>query len=383
MKTHLSLFFTRKGKALEWSEYSEILRQKCKKKEIPFHAGFELTPFCNFQCSMCYIRLDPEQAAKQGRLLTTEQWIYLAKEAKKLGTLSLEVTGGEAMTRSDFPVLYRTFIDLGFLIVLRTNGYLIDDEKISLFKQYRPCRIVITLYGASDRTYKKVCNISDGFSVVSQNILALRDAGLNVHLTTTITNENIDDVDDMKKWSKDHGFSLALCGLLMTPIREAKRSVDYLKVRVREDQYELSEEMLLLHRDISDRDRYMNPFWMCRYFGAKFSITWDGRMVVCNTSPSCWKDPFVNGLKKAYHDMYHDLKSLKRPEECVTCKYIDFCTACPSMLYSATGSMEETCDEICRMARRQYKRYLLSDMNKSINQEENSDYICAEGEVYR
>ena len=40
--------------------------------------------FCNFSCNMCYVRLDPEQAAKQGMPLTTEQWISLAEEAKRI-----------------------------------------------------------------------------------------------------------------------------------------------------------------------------------------------------------------------------------------------------------------------------------------------------------
>ena len=96
---------------MDWYEYSQILLEKCKQKEVPFSCGFELTPLCNFRCNMCYIRLDPEQAANQGSFLSTEQWIELANEAKQFGALSMEVTGGEAMTRPDFPILYRTFAD--------------------------------------------------------------------------------------------------------------------------------------------------------------------------------------------------------------------------------------------------------------------------------
>ena len=73
-------------------------------------------------CNMCYIHLTPEQAASQGRLLNTSEWIDLADQAKRLGVVNLEVTGGEAATRSDFPILYEKFVKMGFLVTLRTNG---------------------------------------------------------------------------------------------------------------------------------------------------------------------------------------------------------------------------------------------------------------------
>ena len=340
---------------MNWYEYSQVLIEKCKKKEIPYHAGFELTPFCNFNCHMCYIHLTKDQARAQGKLLSTNQWICLAKEVKDLGTISMEITGGEAMTRTDFPFLYKSFIELGFLIVLRTNGYLIDDNILRLLTQYKPRKIMVTLYGASDDTYKKCCGIDDGFSVVSNNLLKLKNAGMNVHLSATITTENEKDIALMRKWTEENGFDLSLCGMLFTPIRGAKRSIDHLKVRLPDDAYKLSDEMKAAPRDIPNREFYMNPFWMCRTFGAKFTITWDGKMTMCNSNPSVWRDPFKGGVDQAYHDMYRELKSIRRPKECAGCKYIDLCSVCPSMLYSATGSMEQTCEEMCRMARRKYK----------------------------
>ena len=43
MDLHLSLVF-KKGDIVDWPEYGKILLEKCKKNEIPFHVGFELTP---------------------------------------------------------------------------------------------------------------------------------------------------------------------------------------------------------------------------------------------------------------------------------------------------------------------------------------------------
>lgn len=187
---------------MNWSEYSSVLLEKCKKSETPFSCSFELTPLCNFRCNMRYVRLSPQQAAVRGSELTTDQWLNVGKKAKELGTVTLEITGGEALTRHDFPTLYEAFADMGFLIVLRTNGYLLTSKTLALLKRKKPYKIVITLYGASDSTYEKVCKVTDGFTVVSQNILALKEAGLDVHLTTTITKENECDVEPMLRGLK-------------------------------------------------------------------------------------------------------------------------------------------------------------------------------------
>ena len=362
---------------MDWFEYSQMLQDKCKQKEIPYSATFELTPFCNFCCNMCYIRLDSKQAAEQGELLTTEQWKHIADETKKLGVLLLEVTGGEAVTRSDFDSLYNYFIEKGFIITLRTNGYLINDSKIELLRKKKPFRVSITLYGASDETYWKICGIKDGFTTVSRNIIALRDAGIPVRLTATITKDNVVDLERMEMWAKENGFSLGVFGMLFTPIRGAKRSVEHL--RIESVDYGFTEELRYISREIHNRDKYMNPFWMCQNFGSKFTITWDGKMSMCNINPMVLKNPFDNNLEMAYRDLLDDLKKVKRSKECETCNLIDYCTACPAMIYSTTGSVERVNNSVCKKA---YRVYLDHTTFMNENNEKLQHINNCEGEIY-
>ena len=345
---------------MKWADFSNNMFEKYSKERRPFQMIFEMTPFCNFRCNMCYIRLDPEQASAQGKLLSTEQWLHIAKEARKIGTTILEVTGGEVTTRPDFPVLYEALIKMGFLIHLRTNGYLIKNEIIDLLKKYKPRKISITMYGASDEMYQKVCGVSDGYSVVSQNVLAMRDAGLNIRLTMTVTNDNICDMDALENWGKKHDLKVNPYGGLFTPVRGAKRSIDHLQVQIPEEEFELSEEIVQsTKREIEGREQLLNPFWMCRSFGAKCCISWDGRMTICNTMSYVWTDVLGKGVEDAYRDLYDELKKLRRPQECSSCPYIEFCGACPSQLLSATGDPEKTCEDICKLARRKYKKHYL------------------------
>lgn len=365
---------------MDWAEYSRKRFEKCKKAEMPFHACFELTPFCNFRCNMCYIRLDPEQAHTQGNLLTTEQWLQIARDAKKMGTFTLEVTGGEPTTRSDFSVLYEAFIKMGYLIHLRTNGYLIQGKTLELLTKYKPRKISVTIYGASDETYERVCGISDGFSVVTKNVLAMRDAGINIHLTMTVTKDNEQDMEAVDRWAKDNGLAVIPYGALLTPIRAAKRSVEHLQVSLPEEEFEIPEELMKYKREVKDRPALMHPFWMCRGFGAKCTVSWDGHMTICNTFTPIWSDPIKEGFEKAYHALYSDLRKLHRPEECKTCEYIEFCAGCPSQIQSASGNSEQACERICKMARRKYKLYLQLKASGKDLKERYNDFLCDEGD---
>ena len=347
--------FYRKGNKLNWSEYSKVIREEYKKRGIPFAATFELTPYCNFDCNMCYIHLSPEEAKIQGNLLTTNQWLHIAREAKECGAIALEITGGEATVRPDFPLLYEAFIRMGYLINLRTNGYLIKGELLDLLRNLKPKGVSITLYGASDETYRKICGIADGFSVVTNNILALRSIGIEPTLTVTMTKDNVGDKEEIKNWAIKNGFNIHFFGGLFTPIRSAKRSIKHLRLDygINEDR-----ESAIPLREIADREKYSTPFWMCRGFGTKFCVSWDGRMTLCNCFPAIWSDPMSMGVRDAYKSLYKQLSELKRPAECSKCQYVDYCSACPAYLLSDTGDPEKTCDSICSMARENYRQYL-------------------------
>ena len=336
---------------MNWTEYVNRLVAGCREAGVPSSAAFELTPLCNFSCNMCYIRLTPDQARLQGEALTADEWLRVAEQARRLGVLGLEVTGGEAVTRPDFPALYEALIRMGYLITLRTNGYLLRGGILDLLKRYRPLSVCVTLYGASDETYRRVCGVDDGFSVVTENVLALREAGIAPRLTVTMTKDNFGDRAELTRWAAEHGFYIAFFGGLINPIRGAKRSVGHLRVDCGDGAIPIDEAP---DRAVPDREKYAPPFSMCRSFGTKFCVTWDGRMTLCNCLPSIWTDVRSQGVEGAFRSLYGRLNAVKRPPECADCPYIDYCGCCPARFYSETGDHEKTCDDLCRMAKIHY-----------------------------
>ena len=74
---------------------STYLHARGRRLGLPISGNFELTARCNFNCPMCYVHLNQEDLAAQGKELTTAQWIDLARQArvhKRLsGCLSLRI----------------------------------------------------------------------------------------------------------------------------------------------------------------------------------------------------------------------------------------------------------------------------------------------------
>ena len=160
--------------------YMKQLRAAAKEKSIPFKGVFELTPRCNFDCNMCYVHLKPDEIPAVGREFTTEEWISIAREAQEAGTIELTLTGGEPFVRPDFREIYEAIHDMGFLIQIFSNGYLLTEETVEWLKKRPPHTMRFTLYGASDETYEKVCGIKQGFTRVKHSVELLKKAGIPV-----------------------------------------------------------------------------------------------------------------------------------------------------------------------------------------------------------
>ena len=126
--------------------------------QSPINGTLELLPLCNMNCDMCYIRLDRAQVKAGGGLHTADEWISLGQEMAKAGVLFLLLTGGEPLLFPDFRKLYTELKKMGIILTINTNGTLLDEDWADFFAAHKPRRINITLYGATDDAYEKLCH---------------------------------------------------------------------------------------------------------------------------------------------------------------------------------------------------------------------------------
>lgn len=314
---------------------------------VPFSTTFELTPFCNFSCVMCYVRLDKESAKKQGEMLTASQWLDIAKQLRDMGTLKITLTGGEVFTHPQFWEIYSELNQMGFWITILSNGSLIDEEAMEKFRMYgMPYAVKLTLYGASNETYEKVCGAYDGFTRISRAIDLLKENGVPTLMTATVVKENADDVQDMYLFAREKKVPFQHSISVLKSSRGSINSTETSRIGLVDFSDEMTLETLEANRSIFSE----NPFSMCASYRKSLFITWNGHFQLCSfmSQPSV---TYSGNVSESFNILYNCLAQLKNPSECSSCEWKDFCQKCPGILCAESGQPEKIDLQFCETAK--------------------------------
>lgn len=358
---------------------SDYLYRKASVNKIPLSGCFELSPICNFSCKMCYVRKTEMQLQKAGkRLIDWKQWISLAEKCHQEGTLYLLLTGGEPFLYPHFKELYLHLHQMGFVISINTNGYLIDDNVIKWLKDAAPSKINITLYGASDDTYRKLCGCEHGFQTVIKAISSLKSAGIALVLNASMIPENADDLEKIMEIGKQFEIPVRMSTYMFPPVRRdrekddsrftpemaAKMYMKKLKCQFDQERYQkvvlqqLDEIGSIEKKDDEDWgqcDEYMR----CRAGRSSFWVSWDGMMSACGMTPFPVEvNPFQRDFRDCWMELTDRVRCTPVLKECQLCRYRPICNPCVAMLYAETGDVNQRSSYLCEMSKQIEKRLI-------------------------
>lgn len=352
---------------------TEYLHSKASWALVPLSGTFELSPVCNFSCRMCYVRKTAEEVRQSSRkILTLEQWLQIAREAREAGMLYLLLTGGEPFLWPDFWTLYEELIYMGFIISINTNGSLIDDEAIERLKRLPPRKINITLYGASDETYERLCGAKNMFSKVDHAINALCEAGIVVKLNCSLTPHNVCDLEAMTTYAKDRKLILDVASYMFPPIR---RDPDMIGINDRFTPEEAAKYRLEAYRLLTtpeENREYLEKVVKgtidppgldegcvdpidgrirCRAGKATFWVTWDGWLTPCGMMPEPKVDLPQMTFRDAWKEVTHLSAELALSGVCKQCANQDLCHPCAAIAYAETGTSTGIPRYLCEESR--------------------------------
>ena len=347
----------------------KYLHEKGIREGIPVSGTFELTQRCNFNCEMCYVH----DCTKKTDSLSAEDWIELARQAKDAGTVFLLLTGGEPLLREDFEEIYRALSKMGFLISINTNGSLIE-KYTELFNELPPTRINISLYGADNSAYKRLCR-NDSFDKVINSIQKMKDLGIALRLNTIFTPENISEYKKIADISKE----------LSIPLKPTTYTYPSVRIGSENKDSRFSPEKAAEYIALIDEYRFDKDFYLkraknitllpegptenkvrCRAGRASFWITAEGIMMPCGMMPEPAAKPLETGFEKAWQDIRAETDMIRLPEECLSCKYSGICNVCAAMCKAETGDFGKVPQYICRMT-----KHLFTLAERSISDNDN------------
>lgn len=354
--------------ALIESRLVEALHKKADRLHIPLSGTFEVSPICNMDCKMCYVKKSAVQVEREGGLLSTRQWLDLAEEAKKQGTLFLLLTGGEPFFRRDFEELYRKLHEMGFVLSINSNGTLIDEKTVDWLKKMPPSRMNLTLYGTDNETYEKLCNNPYGFSQVERAIELLKEAGICVKLNASITPHNRNDLEQMIRFANDHNTILEIAAYMFPPVRKDKQQIGYNDRLTPRETVDVFQQTMLLQNGADYVKNYYCTMAekrrkrltcenktdrgvQCRAGSSTFWITWDGKMLPCGMMIEPEAYPLQDGFSEAWESLKTKVSAIKLPQECSVCADFELCHTCAAMIYSETGRFDEKPEYRCQMVK--------------------------------
>lgn len=347
------------------------LYQKAAREQVPLSGTFELTPRCNMNCRMCYIRMSEEEMRERGREITAAEWIHLAEEMKKEGMLFLLLTGGEPFLRKDFKEIYTALARMGLVLTINTNGTLITEETVAWLKENPPARINITLYGASNETYERLCGNPHGFTQATRAIELLRESGIFININASFTNWNLEDMEAIYAFAKERKISVTPAVYMFPPVRSAKdgKITEGSRLTASEAGAALFRTKLCsLERDelqrLCDRvtrrmpqeetdeecTRAPDEHMGCMVSRSSCWVTWDGRMTPCGMMNMPTVRPFEQPFKECWKELLSKVDEIFLPAECRDCKKRFACHVCGALaLAEGQGDSTKKPEYLCEM----------------------------------
>ena len=356
---------------------TEYLFRKATRQRIPLGGTFELTPVCNMDCRMCYVKMSRQQQEAIRPLMTAGEWLHLAEEAKNQGMLYLLLTGGEPFSRPDFREIMTGLHDMGLVLTINSNGTLITEKTMEWLVQVPPVRINITLYGASDATYERLCGNPKGFTQVTKAIRMLRDAGIAVKINCSLTPYNADDLEKIIDFSRREELVVQATAYMFPPVRRdaskvgqndrfAPEEAAYYAAKIEKllggsEQFLKRAETLDFGSIPSDDDMCPDAEGdgiLCRAGKSNFWVTWDGKMLPCGMLPDEGVDLSTTGFAEAWKQITENVSAIRLPAKCRSCSLKERCRVCAAMAVTETGHYDQVPEYRCRMAQEYQNAFL-------------------------
>ena len=304
---------------MQYQTFKHNLIQHATEHHIPILGEFELTANCNFQCSFCYLNHKEKHP-----VLSTQQWKDIFMQAHQAGLMFANLTGGELFLRKDFIELYEFLYNMGIKITVFTNGSIIPDDVIELFKEKKTQFVAITIYGHDTDSYYEITRNKHAFKQVKQNILKLKKQGVPTILRTIpiqFIYERLDKVIDFVKSMdmKLYFFSYVTktnCFEFQNQRLAPKDLIDFEdRIRTAFD-YEIQPHT------------FEHDYKSCAALRSSYFINHLGEMMPCALAYTPKKSILNNDFLEVFGELRKEFMTLEQQNPCYSCHLLNKCNTC-------------------------------------------------------
>ncbi len=187
------------------AEWTSGFRARAAKARTPVAVTLELTRRCNLRCAHCYLGDQAGHHRQKDRELSSEAVKAALSEWVEAGCLYLTITGGEPVLRTDFAEIYRHARELGMVVTVFSNGTLVEDSVVGLFRELPPRKVEISLYGATSGIHDAATGVPGSHARAWEGIRRLRAGGIRLVLKTLLMKANLHEFEAMARQAAEIG----------------------------------------------------------------------------------------------------------------------------------------------------------------------------------
>jgi heme b synthase len=323
--------------------------------------AWEVTRSCNLNCVHC------RAAANCGPYvgeLSTEKCFQLIDEIAAVSSPVIILTGGEPLLRPDIFDIASYGTKKGLRMVMATNGMLVDEATAKKMIKSGIKRVSVSLDGKDAVSHDAFRQEKGAFAGAMAGIEALKSAGMEFQINTTITTANLKQIKDILELAKKlgaaahHIFLLVPTGRGKDLANEALSAAEYEEALMWFHQESMTCEIQLkatcaphyfriMHQQ-KDKGQRKKPVSgqfheMTRgcLGGISFCfISHIGQVQPCgylelncgNVQKQSFADVWNNS------EVFRNLRDLSKYDgKCGRCEFIKVCGGCRARAYEATG----------------------------------------------
>jgi len=325
---------------------SRALQAIAFRQNIPLSVQLELTASCDHSCAFCYKPRSP--AADQ---LTTEEVVGVLDTLAAMGTLYLQLTGGEATLRDDFRAIAEHASHKNFRIELATNGTRMDREMTDWAAALPIHHVQMSLHSTRAELHDELVGSPGSHEKVLGAAGRLRSAGVNVVLACVVTERNLEELDDMLALGRSMGVPVVFDPRLRPDARFGGRGDDAWQGPDRRVLKAVLSRQDVAPEFLSDPDKVPTEpgHSLCAAGRTRMRIDERGDVFAC----SFMAYPVGNvrdGLAEVWRDStaVNHLRQVKfDASKCSSCDLVDDCAPCPGRHLEDTGDMLDPSPSVC------------------------------------
>lgn len=361
---------------------ANLQQPSVEKAPIPMWLLAELTYACPLQCPYCSNPVELPQS--RSRELTTEQWLDVMRQARKLGAVQLGFSGGEPLVRKDVEQLVSEANKMGFYCNLITSALGLTKERITAFKEGGLNHLQISFQGSDKETNARFGG-SDSFEHKLEMTKEVIRQKIPLGLNFVLHRHNVHQVTDFLKLAESLGAEFVELANTqyyawamhnrdqLLPSRKQLQDAEEATNRFREAHRGSMKVFFVAPDYYDDRPKKCSNGWGTTFI----TVTPEGDVLPCQSAKIISGLEFPNVRDHALSDIWKSSSLFQRfrgtawmQEPCASCpeKNIDL-GGCRCQAFMVTGDANAT-DPVCSLSP---LHHLITDVTAAANMDTEPD----------